>query len=300
MKIIYPAYSKHNFYFREHISRFVLEQDYIPLNPFMIFQYFMLDTIDRDKIREGNNNLIKKADELWVFGQISDGVLKEIKLAKQENKPVRYFEIVNSREIKEISPEECKYEDNLNMFKKEITGSQSKKIEVELRSFIAEERYKKLMEFFKENAKLVKEDFQETHYFDCDSDLRIQKGNESSKIWMKKGKIHDDAREEIEIKIPKEDFEKAREIFKNIGLNTEIIWLRDRKQFDWEGIKICLDYTKGYGYIIELEKIGTENNKQEIIEELKQKLNELNVPITPREEFERAYNFYKQNWRSLI
>ena len=48
-------------------------------------------------------------------------------------------------------------------------------IEVELRSFISEEKYNELIDFFRTNAKFVKEDFQETHYFDVEQDLRIQK-----------------------------------------------------------------------------------------------------------------------------
>ncbi|MBU4070472.1 MAG: CYTH domain-containing protein [Nanoarchaeota archaeon] len=177
---------------------------------------------------------------------------------------------------------------------------QEKNIEVEIRSFISKEKYKDLLEFFIQNAELVKEDFQETHYFDCEQDLRIQKNNFGSKIWMKKGKIHDDAREEIEIKTNKEDFKNLENLFKNLGHNIEIKWLRDRKQFNWQGIKVCLDYTKGYGHIIELEKIGNESNKEEILQELKQKINELGVEITPKEEFEKQYNYYKQNWRELI
>src|SRR3989344_7821839 len=106
MKLVYPAHSKHYFYFCHHISKFVLEQDCVPLNPFMIFEYFMLDTIERDVIRNANNNLVKRSDETWVFGPISNGVLEEIKLAKSEGKTVRYFAIIKSREIKEISKSE--------------------------------------------------------------------------------------------------------------------------------------------------------------------------------------------------
>ncbi|GAI72948.1 unnamed protein product, partial [marine sediment metagenome] len=100
-------------------------------------------------------------------------------------------------------------------------------------SFITKEQYERLLEFFRQNAEFVKEDFQETHYFNCDEDLRIQKNNSGVKIWLKKGKIHDDFREELEIKTNKEDFEKIKEMFSCIGLKTEIKWLRERKQFNW-------------------------------------------------------------------
>jgi predicted adenylyl cyclase CyaB len=173
-------------------------------------------------------------------------------------------------------------------------------IEVEIRSFISKEKYEELLEFFNRNATIEKEDTQETHYFDCEQDLRIQKNNFGSKIWMKKGKIHDDYREEIEVYTKGDDFEKIKSLFENLGHKTQIIWLRDRKQFKWKGIKVCLDYTKGYGYIIELEKIGSNENKEEILQELKQKLKELNIELTPKEDFENQYEYYKENWRELI
>jgi predicted adenylyl cyclase CyaB len=173
-------------------------------------------------------------------------------------------------------------------------------IEVEIRAFISKEKYEELLRFFEQNAEFVKEDFQETHYFDCEQDLRIQKNNAGSKIWLKKGQIHDDAREEIEIKTSKDDFENIERLFKTLDYNVEIKWLRKRFQFNWQGIKVCIDYTKGYGYILELEKMSNEENKEETLNLLKQKLNELNVQETPKEIFKEKYNYYKENWRNLI
>ncbi len=80
-------------------------------------------------------------------------------------------------------------------------------IEVEIRSFLSKEQYEQLLNFFKQNAQLVKEDDQETWYFEGEQDLRIQKNRLYSKIWLKKGKIHDDYREEIEIKLDKNQLE---------------------------------------------------------------------------------------------
>lgn len=108
--LVYTATSKHYFYFRMFISKFVLEQGAVPLNPFMVFEYFLLDTIDRDVVREANNNLVKRADEVWVFGPVSDGVLAEIKIAKAANKNLRYFKIIKSRDIVEVNREEVELE----------------------------------------------------------------------------------------------------------------------------------------------------------------------------------------------
>ena len=95
-------------------------------------------------------------------------------------------------------------------------------IEVEIRSFISKEKFNDLLDFFKKNASLIKEDYQETFYFDCDQDLRIQRNNFFSKICLKKGNIHDNYREEIEIKFDLDEFEKIEKLFLSLGYNVEI------------------------------------------------------------------------------
>ncbi len=120
-KIVFIGLSKHYFYFRRHAVKFVLEQGYTPISQYGIFDYFLLDTVDRDRIRNANNNLLRVSDEFWVFGPVSDGVLAEIKLAKQLGKPIRYFTIIDSKEIKEISKEEVELEEKaLEKFRSEL------------------------------------------------------------------------------------------------------------------------------------------------------------------------------------
>ncbi|HLD43306.1 MAG TPA: DUF4406 domain-containing protein [Candidatus Nanoarchaeia archaeon] len=118
MKLVYPAFSKHLFYFRMHISAFVLKKGYAPINPFMNFEYFMLDTVERDVVRDANNSILRKADEVWVFGRISDGVLAEIRIAKKTGKPVRYYSV--GKEIREISKDSAEFEDGLEKFAGEL------------------------------------------------------------------------------------------------------------------------------------------------------------------------------------
>ncbi len=118
-ELIYPTYSKHNFYFRANISRFILNQGCIPLIPFMLLDYFSTYAKDKDIIKNANN-VIRKADKLWVFGQIADRVLHEIKIAKKLDKPIKYFEIINSKEIRKISEEEVKFEGDLEKYSKEL------------------------------------------------------------------------------------------------------------------------------------------------------------------------------------
>jgi len=55
-------------------------------------------------------------------------------------------------------------------------------IEVEIRTFLTEERYKEIIEFFRREGNFINEDNQTTYYFDCGQDLRIQKNDFFSKI----------------------------------------------------------------------------------------------------------------------
>ncbi len=173
-------------------------------------------------------------------------------------------------------------------------------IEVELRSFISKDKYEELLKYFKENSEFINEDYQETYYFDAKEDLRIQKNNFFSKIWMKKGKIHDDYREEIEIKFSKEDFEKLEKLFLSLGYNIQIKWFRTRHTFRWDQVSVMIDFTKGYGYIIEIEKMSNEENKNNDLEILKNKFKDLQIEVTLKEEFNNKYNYYKENWKDLI
>ncbi|NCU37714.1 hypothetical protein EOL96_01465 [Candidatus Saccharibacteria bacterium] len=108
--LIYTAMSKHLFYFRMFISVFVLKNGGVPLNPFMVFDYFLLDAVEHDIVREGNNNLVKRCDELWVFGSVSNGVLAEIQIANMQKKPVRYFAINKPHKIVESTKEKIEME----------------------------------------------------------------------------------------------------------------------------------------------------------------------------------------------
>ena len=116
-KLVYTAISKHYFYYRMHISRYVLEQGKVPLNPFMLFDYFLLDSLERDLVREANNSVLLRSDEIWVFGPVSNGVLAEIILAQKANRPIFYFKIENSQQITPIAPEEIEMENEVEQFK---------------------------------------------------------------------------------------------------------------------------------------------------------------------------------------
>lgn len=112
LPVVFTAQSKLYFYCRDAVCEFVFQKEAVTLNPFRVFEYFLGDRVDRDLVRQGNNNLIRTVDELWVFGQtVADGVLFEILYARELEKPIRFFTIGNrAEEIREISPRMLRFE----------------------------------------------------------------------------------------------------------------------------------------------------------------------------------------------
>ncbi|MEL7635421.1 MAG: DUF4406 domain-containing protein [Sporomusa sphaeroides] len=75
--------------------RFVIHQGALPLAPHAIFTAFLDDTIPQER-QLGmalGMELLKRSDELWVFGKrISEGMLAEIEAATACSLQVHYFD----------------------------------------------------------------------------------------------------------------------------------------------------------------------------------------------------------------
>src|SRR4030081_738915 len=94
-KLIYIAMSNRNFYWRTHVSKPVLDEGYVPINPFMLFDYYLLHTVPKQLVREAINNLLARCDEVWVFGTMSLGVKVQLGIAKRLKKPLRFYDIAD-------------------------------------------------------------------------------------------------------------------------------------------------------------------------------------------------------------
>lgn len=111
LTVVFTAQSAYTAFMRHHICKFVLDQGCVPINPFMSFDYFLLDAVPRDSIRQANNTLLQKADELWTFGAIADGVLEEIRLARKIGMPVKHYSLGKDlKSIARLEPRHLEYE----------------------------------------------------------------------------------------------------------------------------------------------------------------------------------------------
>ena len=170
-------------------------------------------------------------------------------------------------------------------------------IEVEKRSFVDENKYLELIEKLKSEGYFLKEQKQITYYFKGEIDFRIMFTKEFSKLWLKKGIIHDDAREEIEVKVDNQYRSELLRMLELLGYQVEIKWFRKRLEIDYQGYYLTIDHSAGYGYIVEIEKMVKD---AALIDETKKELEDilisLGIEISSKEEFVNKYEDYKVNW----
>ncbi len=84
-----------NVYNARRYCRFALESRTIPIAPHLLYPQFMNDSDPAERYLAThtiNYVLLGKCRELWVFGDvITEGMEREIKLAKRWQKNIRYF-----------------------------------------------------------------------------------------------------------------------------------------------------------------------------------------------------------------
>jgi hypothetical protein len=109
--IVYTAMSRHSAFAKELVCAHVFHLGSVPLNPFMMFGYFLYDMVDRDQVRSANAMVISAVNEVWSYGPIANGCLQEILQAQREGKVVRYFNVASRIEdIREIEIDELVFE----------------------------------------------------------------------------------------------------------------------------------------------------------------------------------------------
>lgn len=117
-KVVFVSQAAVNMCWARLICKFVIEKGHSPVNYFTAFGHFVHELADQQTMIDSINSLIVRCDELWAFGEISEGMWYEIKMCKELGIPVRYFDIeLLPKRIKEIREKQVKY---LRKFKKRI------------------------------------------------------------------------------------------------------------------------------------------------------------------------------------
>lgn len=74
-------------------------------------------------------------------------------------------------------------------------------------------------------------------------------------------------------------------------------WSRDREEYDYKGVTVCIDRNAGYGYLAEFEKITEDENAVATVRnELESLMAELGVVELTQDRLARMFDFYNHNW----
>lgn len=99
------------------IDLFVYRNCFIPMN-FYQMSYFLRSTLDSTQLKETKEKLFSLSDEVWVFGVITDEILEEIIKAKQNNKEIKFFKIIDEdgviKKIIFINKENAEFNEKLH------------------------------------------------------------------------------------------------------------------------------------------------------------------------------------------
>jgi len=71
----------------------IFEQGYLPIAPHLYFPQFLDDDNDYER-KSGilmGKELLSECDEIWVFGEQTEGMKEEIEFAKLKQKIIKYF-----------------------------------------------------------------------------------------------------------------------------------------------------------------------------------------------------------------
>ncbi len=83
----------------------------------------------------------------------------------------------------------------------------------------------------------------------------------------------------------------------NAGFRYQAKWSREREEYSFKGLNVCLDRNAGYGWLAEFEKVV--QNDSELAParaEIDAVMRECGVEELPQDRLERMFSFYNEHW----
>jgi predicted adenylyl cyclase CyaB len=81
------------------------------------------------------------------------------------------------------------------------------------------------------------------------------------------------------------------------GFAYQAKWSREREEYQYKGMNVCLDRNAGYGYLAEFEKITeSEDEVPSVRKEIEMLMEELGVAELSQDRLERMFAYYNTHW----
>lgn len=105
------------------------------------------------------------------------------------------------------------------------------------------------------------------------------------------------ARLEFEEAFPDLTLAELDQLLLNAGSTYQAKWSRDRKEYVFQDIVVCVDRNAGYGYLAEFEKIVADGDEAEAVKQnLRSLMKTLGAEELPQERLERMFAYYNEHW----
>ncbi len=106
------------------------------------------------------------------------------------------------------------------------------------------------------------------------------------------------ARIEFEEEVKVHTLHELDNLLLEAGLNYEAKWSREREEYQYKDMHVCIDKNAGYGFLAEFEKMAeTPEQALETKEYIRKELHELGVEELPQDRLARMFDFYNTHWQ---
>jgi adenylate cyclase class IV len=91
--------------------------------------------------------------------------------------------------------------------------------------------------------------------------------------------------------------EELDALVQKAGYVYQAKWSRDREEYSYKDINVCLDKNAGYGYLAEFEKMVAEDTELgDARKEIDAIMAELGATELLQDRLARMFDFYNKNW----
>lgn len=146
------------------------------------------------------------------------------------------------------------------------------------------------------------EAFKKALYEGKNISVRTRKSNDKV-LFVVKASIDDTtssngtARIEFETEIPALSLDALDAFLLDAGCSYQAKWSRDRKEYIFKDIVVCIDHNAGYGYLAELEKIVESGEEAEAVKrDLREIMQTLGIEELSQDRLERMFAYYNEHW----
>lgn len=168
-----------------------------------------------------------------------------------------------------------------------FVGGDTEKIYANIAPFVAKEKIEAFKKVLHEGKNIS---------------VRTRKANDTV-LFVIKASIDDTtssngiARIEFEEEVLGLSLNALDQLLLDAGCAYQAKWSRDRKEYSFKDIAVCIDRNAGYGFLAELEKIvHTDEEAESVKHELRALMQGLGIEELPQDRLERMFAFYNEHW----